>query len=390
MIKICKTLVLLLLSTVVVACASYRSGNGPLAESDQYYNYLQPSFAEYVDVSRRWLSKNRSFISADAQKELNMNAPFELTPKFPTDKAVLLVHGLGDSPYTFSDLSRTLVQNGFVVQVLLLPGHGSKPEDLMLPSYQDWQTIVDHYAGQLKSQYDTVWLGGFSTGANLVTIHALEKGNVDGLLLFSPGFQSQAGAWEKLTPLMASVFDWGWRAKESNLAKYSSSPTNAALAYTRSAEIVRQKLARKALDIPALVVLSEADSVIDTGAVRTLYQSRFTHPGKQMIWYGESRQVDDSIEHRSMRLPMFRISTASHMSVMFKPCNPYYGLKAEKRICENGFSRHDKAHCEKGQEVWFSAWGYQEDDKIHARLTWNPHYGALERMVQKMTGSDQS
>ena len=58
-------------------------------------------------------------------------------------KAILLVHGLGDSPYSFSDLATTFAKQGFYVQVLLLPGHGSKPEDMHLTTYQDWQNIVD-------------------------------------------------------------------------------------------------------------------------------------------------------------------------------------------------------------------------------------------------------
>ena len=228
-------------------------------------------------------------------------------------------------------------------------------------------------------------MGGFSTGANLVTLHALNKGNIDGLLLFSPGFQSQAGIWENLTPLMASMFDWGWRAKESNLAKYSSSPLNAALAYTQSARAVREKLAQNILDIPVLLVLSEADSVIDTQAVKSLFVSRFSHPDNHLIWYGESHQGEDSIEQISMKLPMFRISSGSHMNMMFKPCNPYYGMRGEKRICENGFSRADKSRCENADKVWYSAWGYQEKDKLHARLTWNPHFAHLARSIENIS-----
>ncbi|WP_197475731.1 carboxylesterase, partial [Oleiphilus sp. HI0043] len=147
---------------IVKGCASMPDSKMPLHQSAEYYNYIQRDFESYIEVSRAWLSHNRSFISQNKQKEINMNAPFMLMPNEPTQKAVLLVHGLGDSPYSFSDIAKSLHGEGYAVHVLLLPGHGSKPSDLMLSHYEDWQDIVDHYALQLKKQYNKVLLGGFS------------------------------------------------------------------------------------------------------------------------------------------------------------------------------------------------------------------------------------
>ncbi|BBI59892.1 hypothetical protein HSBAA_11980 [Vreelandella sulfidaeris] len=48
--------------------------------------------------------------------------------------------------------------------------------------------IIAHHAKLLAAEVDELWLGGFSTGGNLVTSHAFSDDNVDGLLLFSPGF----------------------------------------------------------------------------------------------------------------------------------------------------------------------------------------------------------
>ena len=133
------------LSLAFSGCASYQPQKTELHQSGLYYNYLQPDFNRYLNATRKWLEKNRHFISDTPQKELDMNMPFQQSPGDPTDKAILFVHGLGDSPYSFSDLAPTMVRLGFHVEVLLLPGHGSKPEDMLLPVYQDWQTIVDHY-----------------------------------------------------------------------------------------------------------------------------------------------------------------------------------------------------------------------------------------------------
>ncbi|WP_207301731.1 alpha/beta fold hydrolase [Alteromonas sp. KUL49] len=368
----------------LVGCSvSHSASDDALHESSYYYDYIQPSFTEYVVATREWLVSNRNFISNNSDKELAMNMPSERGNKNTSRKAVLLVHGLGDSPYSFSDIGKSLEGEGFYVQTLLLPGHGSKPEDLMLPNYTDWQRIVDHYANLLKQDFDTVLLGGFSTGANLVTIHAIEQGNIDGLVLFSPGFQSKTPKLERLAPL-AAVFIDGYKAEERNAARYTSAPLNGAIAYSNSAVKVRELLKDKTIDIPTLIAISEADSVVDPFAIKDLYLNRFNNPKNHMLWYGESEFTHDSITSLSMRLPDNRISTGSHMSPLFSPDNSFYGVGGEHKMCANSFDKNAVEACERGEGVWFSAWGYQEDGKIHARLTWNPYYRALEDAMSRL------
>ncbi|GAM65309.1 lysophospholipase [Vibrio ishigakensis] len=301
----------LALTLTLVGCSSTPSI--ALNQSDEYYDYIQPTYSEYLSQTEQWLVENRGYMSDEHDKEIAMNMSFELTPEGETNKAILLVHGLGDSPYSFSDIGQTLQQQGFYVQTVLLPGHGSKPSDLMLPSYHDWQTMVDHYANLLKQEYDEVWLGGFSTGGNLVTIHSLEQGDIDGLILFSPGFQSTTPVMEKLAPIAALFFD-GYTTEEVNMARYSSAPLNAAIAYSESASKVRDLLKENEVTVPTMIALSEADSIVDPEAVKSLYEQRFTNPNNQLVWYGESDVELSSEIALSMKLDSLQISTGSHMS----------------------------------------------------------------------------
>lgn len=379
------TLLALVVAMVLTLSGCAQSTPEPLNHSANYYEYIQPTFSEYLSETKAWLVEHRGYISDEHDKDIAMNMPYELKPKEPNGKAALLVHGLGDSPYSFSDLAKTLQQQGFYVQVLLLPGHGSKPSDLKLPSYQDWQNIVDHYANLLKQDYDDVWLGGFSTGGNLVTIHTIEHGGIGGLLLFSPGFQSKAPFMEKLAPL-ASLFIDGYTTKEDNLARYNSAPLNGAIAYSESATKLRDLLQDHKVEVPTLIVLSEADSVVDPIAVSQMYEQRFSNQNNQLIWYGENENSLNSATSLSMKLADFQISTASHMSPLFAPSNPYYGQQPEYRMCMNSMSDEATAYCEQGGDVWWSAWGYEEEGKVHARLTWNPYYPQLERTMAEVIG----
>ncbi|MCG7530398.1 lysophospholipase [Psychrobium sp. MM17-31] len=378
--KIALTLSLAVMAILLLSSCA-RTPVQPLNNSTNYYQYIQPSFAEYTRVTSDWLTSHRAYISDETATELAMNAPYAVEPTQTTDKAILLVHGLGDSPYSFSDLATTLSQQGFYVEVLLLPGHGSNPKHLELIEYKDWQHIVDHYANLLKQKYKNVWLGGFSTGGNLVTIHAMEQQGIAGLMLFSPGFQSRTPFLEKLAPLAALFID-GYRGVETNFARYSSAPLNGAIAYTDSADRVRELFEQHSLSIPTLIAVSEADSIIDAGAIKGFYRTNFSHPNNRFIWYGDTTEPVPNISVKTMRLPQQKITTGSHMSMLFAPDNSYYGRNGRKKMCNNGFDKEAAKRCKEGAETWYSAWGVEEEGKIHARLTFNPYYQDLARQMQ--------
>ena len=389
--RLCSIGSLSLMLLFISSCATQPAPE-PLHTSASYYNYLQPSFDDYQQQTERWLGQHRRFISENNQQELQMNMPFMLSPESAADTAVLLVHGLADSPYTYSDIASDLREQGVTVQVLLLPGHGSKPEDLLLPKYQDWQSVVDHYANLLKQQYQHVWLGGFSTGANLVTVHAIQQGGVDGLILFSPAYQDSVSFTEVVAPWVAKVFEWGWRGEENNLAKYSSATLNGFVAYIGSAVAAREALAQQPLDIPALVFISEADSVIDATAIAKIFHQRFTHADSQLVWYGEQLPdyADARMQQLSMQLPQQRISSASHMSITFAPSNPYYGANGQKKLCDYRLDAAQKAQCQRGENTWYAAWGHQQDDRIYSRLTWNPYYPEMLGTMQQFMGQTEA
>ncbi len=113
-------------------------------------------------------------------------------------KGILLVHGLGDSPYSFTDIGPVLADNGFLVRTLLLPGHGTRPGDMLNVQIDQWRALLKKQTEILEQEVDQVYLGGFSTGANLVTELALQDERIAGLVLFSP----------RLSPMRRST---GWR-----------------------------------------------------------------------------------------------------------------------------------------------------------------------------------
>ena len=253
----------------------------------------------------------------------------------------------------------------------------------MLPNYADWQEVVDHYANLLKNDFSDVWLGGYSTGGNLVTIHTIENKGVDGLLLFAPGFQSNIPIIEKFARVV-SLFVDGYERDETNLAKYTSSTIQGAIAYTDSASKLRDLLDDTIIKIPTLVVVSEADSIIDSASIKALFLKHFNHPKNRMVWYGNADNEDDSVKYLTMNFEKERISTGSHMSPLFAPDNPYYGVYGERRTCKVTFKELVSLRCPNNKDLWYGAYGYKEEGKKHTRLTWNPYYLEMEKEMEKI------
>lgn len=72
------------------------------------------------------------------------------------------------------------------------------------------------------------------------------------------------------------------------------------------------------------------------------------------------------------------------MSVLFRACNPYYGIRAEKRLCHNSMDNDQLLHCQQADSVWKGAWGTDAGDKPFARLTWNPYYFEFDREAARL------
>ncbi|RMR99755.1 putative lipoprotein [Pseudomonas coronafaciens pv. garcae] len=338
-------------------------------------------FDDYRQRTVELIRNQRTFQTDDHRAELDWNAPRQWTPNGTIKAGVLLVHGLGDSPWSFHDVARKLADQGFLVRTVLLPGHGTKPEDMLNVSLEQWQQVVREQAQLLGQEVPKVYLGGFSTGANLVLDYAYDHDEIAGLVLFSPAFRSNNGyAW--LTPWIGWVRPWlakpdgGLRPMQTPV-RYMNVPTNGFAQFYRSSALAQNRLHRQRYEKPVFIAIAEHDSVLDTDYVLDNFLQRFSHPASRLIWYGdlpEGTTKTPRVEVRTDYLPDYRISRFSHMGMLFSPDNPLYGVAGNQRICWNGQSAPDTAKCMVGEPVWYSDWGYTEPGKIHARLTFNPYF----------------
>lgn len=349
-------------------------------------NYDQATFSAYVAETKQWLEQNRLFMTQDKASELANVLPKEYRPKTPNGQGVLLVHGLGDTPYSFVNVAQHLADKGYLVRTVLLSGHASKVGDLQLPRLEDWQGTVKHHIALLKEDVGSVWVGGYSTGANLVTEQAILDDAINGVLLFSPAFQPNSSS-VKYAGLASYFVTWADQDPEDNPLRYNSLPMSAAAVYYETSVKVRDQLDGASYDKPVFMLMSEADRVINSQFAIDVFSKQFTNPNNRLVWQGEQSIPEPRSTRFSMDLPDQRISNGSHMGLLFSPTNPNYGIKGKSRICSNGQTEEQEIACMKGDTVWYSAWGYTEPNKNHARLTYNPYFTESMALLDQVMGN---
>src|SRR5215217_2374756 len=97
---------------------------------------------------------------------------------------VLLVHGFTGSPASMKPWARSLADQGYAVEVPLLPGHGTRWQDLNRVAWTDWYAEAEKAFDRLRESCATVVVGGLSTGGCVALRLAEERGQqVSGVLL---------------------------------------------------------------------------------------------------------------------------------------------------------------------------------------------------------------
>ncbi|WP_261817309.1 alpha/beta fold hydrolase [Vibrio gallicus] len=366
---------------LLTACTS-EPQDAQYRASEALQPYQQSNYQQYLQQTQDWVTTHRAYISQDHDKELNAVLPYELKPAHPNGKGILLVHGLGDSPYSYSDIAPTLAQQGYLVRVILLPGHGTRAADLSLPELNDWQNIVKHNYQLLSKRVDKVWLGGFSTGANLVTELAYQQDSIEGLLLFAPAFKPK-DPLAKFSPYANWFVDWAGKEKEDNYTRYNSLHMNGAAVYYQTSVAVREYIESNIYTKPTFVMLSERDETIDAHYAANELSSQFTNPNNVMLWFGDNPPQDTRVSTYTMDLPKQKIVSASHISVMYSPNNPVYKRDGEIRLCFKQQPESAPKDCSEvdSSQVWYGAWGDGDEHTVRARTSWNPYF---KQSMQKL------
>ncbi|MEU1591363.1 alpha/beta fold hydrolase [Streptomyces sp. NPDC005708] len=100
---------------------------------------------------------------------------------------VLFCHGFTGSPQSLRPWAEYLAERGLSVSVPLLPGHGTRWEDMQLTGWPDWYAEVDRELRALRERCAQVFVAGLSMGGALALRLAAKYGDaISGVAVVNP------------------------------------------------------------------------------------------------------------------------------------------------------------------------------------------------------------
>jgi esterase/lipase len=263
----------------------------PLSNLQQTINRLavQPGFwikrkvAKYLQEQAvaEFKKDYQKFRVEGESKPLSVGMPFLLKGR-SRHTGIVLSHGYMAAPLEVRELAEYLNGLGFWVYVPRLKGHGTSPEDLATRSFQDWRASVDRGYAIISSICKNVVAGGFSTGAGLALDLAARVKRVAGVFAvsapmrlkdFSSRFAPAVDMWNRLMERARQVGakkEFVENKPENPHINYIRNPVSGVVEVERLMDDLEPRLGD--LNVPALVVQSRGDPVVDPRGSREIFE----------------------------------------------------------------------------------------------------------------------
>jgi alpha-beta hydrolase superfamily lysophospholipase len=216
------------------------------------------------------------------------NRSYILEPDGTPAGAVVLLHGLTDSPYSLRHIARRYQADGYVAVAIRLPGHGTVPAGLTQVEWEDWSEATRLAVREARRRIGPsrpLHLVGFSNGGALAMKYALDAlgdpalARPDRVILISPMIGVTALArfagvfgWPAILPQFAKAA-WLSVIPEFNPFKYNSFPINGARQSSLLTRVLQDQIARYAREgklaelPPVLTFQSVVDFTVSTEAI---------------------------------------------------------------------------------------------------------------------------
>ena len=257
------------------------------------------------------------------------NRSYVLEPAGKTKGAVVLLHGLTDSPYSLRHIAQRYVANGFAVVAIRLPGHGTVPAGLTNVSWEEWMAatrLAVREAKRLAPSELPLHIVGFSNGGALAVKYAADAlenpalARPDRLILLSPmigvtSFARFAGlaGWPAVLPSFAKAA-WLNVVPEFNPFKYNSFPVNGARQSFRLTTALQEQITQLAQNgklkniAPITTFQSLLDFTVSTPAIVSGLYAHLPDNGSELMLFDANRSIDFN--------PLLRPSTETALSEM--------------------------------------------------------------------------
>ena len=294
------------------------------------------SFQQHITQSRHMIAATRTDLNQKNHNYvIDANAPFELQPKTPDGKnGVLLVHGLYDSPYSLRALAHHFQQQNFLVRVLLLPGHGSVPGDLLDVTYQDWIDAVHFGVNSFSDRVENVYYVGFSTGGTLGIYLAQQQLPLKGLILFAPAIKIKSplvrlSTFSRYWRCLGAKSQWYTQAQDQDYSRYESITFNSIEQIYRLTQLIRENNRQQKINSAILSISSADDEVINHNTVLRFMRQQNHPENRTLVYTKNTTQTPQQCMLRNSHYPNENIVDFSHQSLLIPPEDSHYGRQGD-------------------------------------------------------------
>jgi len=283
---------------------------GYLALEDRLFRQLDELvYAKIPPEQRHAINRyNRGSLTDPESWSPNWNRSFVL-PKEDPKAAVLLLHGMSDSPYSLRNLGQRLNAAGAYVLGLRVPGHGTAPSGLVEVTWQDMAAAVRlamHHLAQ-HSNGQPLYVVGYSNGGALAVHYTLSTlddealPKVNRVVLLSPEIGVTPAAafavWQARLGHLLGLEKLAWNdiLPEYEAFKYGSFAVNAGdVVYRITSEIQKRLTAlgreEKLKDMPSILAFTSViDATVSTPALVSGLFNRMPAGGHELVLFDVNR-----------------------------------------------------------------------------------------------------
>jgi len=171
----------------------------------------------------------------------------------------------------------------------LLPGHGTRPEDLNRIRWQDWTAAAEAAYADLSKRCKRVFVGGESNGALVALYLASQHPEIAGVLAYAPAVRPILTTWQVIQLYLASPFvatlPKGDLEGNTTWQGYKVNPLKGVLQLRAFSKEVRRRLPQ--VKQPILIVQGRNDRTVYPAGAQEVYD-RVGSTMKELHWMENS------------------------------------------------------------------------------------------------------
>lgn len=211
--------------------------------------------------------------------------------------AVFLLHGFFSTPEEFTSIANILADGGLTVYCPCLPSYSSYKEssliDFCKADCSQWQKEAEIAFLNLKKEFDKVYVGGHSWGANLAIILA-SKHKVDGIINLGAAIYLSIllRLTRKIVPFVVRIL-----VRKNSVAFFQATSALSIFNMVNIIEETKQSLSK--IEQPILIVHSRDDRMILPRSAKYIYR-KIKSKNKKLIFVKNDRANGHSLVYEEL------------------------------------------------------------------------------------------